>query len=262
MGREFAECSKGRRVSYSLYSPSDYRATDLVTGWDGTRFRVEGLEEGRDRFRVRIPGRINILNALPAISLAVELGLPYEIVAKGIENVTSVTGRFETVDLGQPFRVVVDYAHTDAALQNLLDSLSELEHERIITVFGCGGDRDKSKRPRMGRVVTSGSDVSILTSDNPRKEDPGAIIEDVLKGVKRRKRKGGRFFIEPDRRKAIFKALRMAGPGDVVLVAGKGHETYQDLGNEIIPFDDREVVEEALRESGFGFGDHGHDNIR
>jgi UDP-N-acetylmuramoyl-L-alanyl-D-glutamate--2,6-diaminopimelate ligase len=161
-----------------------------------------------------------------------------------------VPGRFERIDLGQPFLVVVDYAHTDDALRNLLATAKELNTTgRIITLFGCGGDRDRTKRPLMGEAAGRASDIVVLTSDNPRSEDPLLIINDAIVGVQRTKAK---FLVEPDRERAIQIALDQARAGDIVLLAGKGHETSQVLRDRSIEFDDREVARRILRQSGFG----------
>ena len=157
--------------------------------------------------------------------------------------------QFERVDVGQPFMVVVDYAHTDDALRNLISIARGLTTKRVITLFGCGGDRDRSKRPLMGMAAAELSDTVVLTSDNPRSEDPLGIMNDAMVGIRRFDTP---LIIEPDREKAIRRAIESAGPGDILLIAGKGHETYQTLKDKIIPFDDREVARKILK--GFGYG--------
>ena len=195
-------------------------------------------------------GRINVYNILAAIGAGVALNLSPEVTAAGIAQLSSVPGRFERIDLGQPFLVVVDYAHTDDALGNLLSTAKELNPAgRIITLFGCGGDRDRAKRPLMGEAAGRSSDVVVLTSDNPRSEDPLLIINDAIVGVQRTKAK---FVVEPDRERAIEIALDQARPGDIVLLAGKGHETSQVLRDRIIDFDDREMARRILRQRGYG----------
>jgi UDP-N-acetylmuramoyl-L-alanyl-D-glutamate--2,6-diaminopimelate ligase len=171
------------------------------------------------------------------------------VIAGGIAALPAVPGRFERVDEGQPFLVVVDYAHTDDALRNTIATARALTGKRVITLFGCGGDRDRAKRPLMGQAAAEASDFVVLTSDNPRSEDPLAIINDALVGIRRLDTP---HLIEADREKAIRRAIESAGPGDVVILAGKGHETYQDLGSRRIHFDDREVAGSVLR--GFGYG--------
>ena len=169
------------------------------------------------------------------------LGIEPQAIATGVEHVTGVPGRFEAVDEGQPFTVLVDYAHTPEALENVLTEAREITAGRLVCVFGCGGDRDRSKRPLMGDVVARLADSAIVTSDNPRSEDPQAIIDEILAGM------SGDPEVEPDREAAIASALERAGEGDVVVIAGKGHEQGQEFADRIVPFDDREVVRETLR---------------
>ncbi len=205
---------------------------------------------GKIEVRSPLVGRINVYNILAAIGAGVALGLGREIIAAGIAQLASVPGRFERIDAGQPFLVVVDYAHTDDALRNLMSTAKELHADgRIITMFGCGGDRDRTKRPLMGEAAGHSSDVVVLTSDNPRSEDPLLIINDAIVGVQRTKAK---VLVEPDRERAIEIALDQARPGDIVLLAGKGHETSQVLRDRSIEFDDREVARRMLRRRGYG----------
>jgi UDP-N-acetylmuramoyl-L-alanyl-D-glutamate--2,6-diaminopimelate ligase len=171
------------------------------------------------------------------------------MIARGLAACGAVPGRFERVREGQPVLVVVDYAHTDDALRNSIQIARNLTGSRVITVFGCGGDRDRSKRPLMGMAAAELSDVVVLTSDNPRSEDPLGIMNDAMVGIRRFDTP---YIVEPDRERAIQKALEQAGPDDVVLIAGKGHETYQTLKDSTVPFDDREVARKILR--GFGYG--------
>ena len=176
-----------------------------------------------------------------------------EAIVRGVETLTRVPGRFERVDCKQPFTVVVDYAHTDDALRNLTALAREFvdragHKARVITVFGCGGDRDRAKRPLMGEAAGRGSDFAVLTSDNPRSEDPLAIINDAMVGLQR---SGAKYRVEPDRRKAITLAIHEAGPGDIVLIAGKGHEKVQVTRDGPIPFDDVEVAQQVLRAAGY-----------
>jgi UDP-N-acetylmuramoyl-L-alanyl-D-glutamate--2,6-diaminopimelate ligase len=193
-------------------------------------------------------GRINVYNILAACGTGLSYGLPAEIIARGIANCRAVPGRFERVDEGQPFVVVVDYAHTDDALRNVISMARGLQPKRVVTLFGCGGDRDRTKRPIMGQVAAELSDLVVLTSDNPRSEDPLDIMNDVLVGIRR---KDTPCLVEPDRAAAIRRAIGEARPGDILILAGKGHETYQIVKDRTIPFDDREVAREVLR--GFGY---------
>ena len=192
-------------------------------------------------------GRINLLNILAAAGAALSYGVPLPTIVQGISACGAVPGRFERVDAGQPFLVVVDYAHTPDALRNAILIARELSGARIITLFGCGGDRDRAKRPLMGMAAAELSDYVVLTSDNPRSEDPIGIMNDALVGLRRFDTPHS---IEPDRGKAIRLAIRQALAGDVVLLAGKGHETYQILKDRNMHFDDREEARQALRELG------------
>ncbi len=225
----FAECGSPKVITYGIEHPADV---------------MPGTVEDRSP----LAGRPNLYNRLAATAAGLALELPRHAIEEGLAALKSVPGRFEGVDQGQPFRVFVDYAHTDDALRNVLATARGLGPRRLITVFGCGGDRDRTKRPLMGKVAASLSDLTVITSDNPRSEDPHAIIEDALKGVRDT---GHPYRVEADRAKAIALALREAQPGDVVVIAGKGHETYQVIGAQTIHFDDREVAREVLREMGF-----------
>jgi UDP-N-acetylmuramoyl-L-alanyl-D-glutamate--2,6-diaminopimelate ligase len=190
---------------------------------------------------LRLRGRFNVLNALGAAAAARVLGIGNDAIRTGLEAVEGVPGRFEEVSEGQPFTVLVDYSHTPDSLENALGAARALGDGRLMCVFGCGGDRDREKRPLMGRVATERADLAIVTSDNPRSEDPGEIIAEVVAGAV------GEVVVEPDRRAAIELAVEAAAPGDVVLVAGKGHEQGQEIGGVVLPFDDREVARDALR---------------
>jgi UDP-N-acetylmuramoyl-L-alanyl-D-glutamate--2,6-diaminopimelate ligase len=192
----------------------------------------------------RLRGRFNIENILGAAAAGRLLGIESSAIAAGIENLDGVPGRFESVDEGQPFTVLVDDAHTPEALENVLRAARELDAGRVLCVFGCGGDRDRGKRPIMGRIAGRLADIAIVTSDNPRSEEPRAIIDEIVAGAE------GALEIEPDRREAIVRAVEEARPGDVVLIAGKGHEQGQQFRDRTVPFDDREVAREALRRLG------------
>ncbi len=193
-------------------------------------------------------GRANLLNILAATATTVGLGIPAEKIQKGLSGLTVVPGRFEKIDEGQPFLVIVDYAHTDDALRNVLEAARNLAGKRLIVVFGCGGERDRTKRPIMGEVAGRLSDLPVLTSDNPRSEDPILIMNDVLVGLQRT---GKPYIAEVDREAAIQKAIAQAREGDVVILAGKGHETYQVLRDKTVPFDDRQVARRVLNGMGF-----------
>ena len=193
-------------------------------------------------------GKINVYNILAACGAGLSYGVAPEVIAQGIGNLRAVPGRFERVDEGQPFVVVVDYAHTDDALRNVIAVARGLNPKRVITLFGCGGDRDRAKRPLMGQAAAEASDFVVLTSDNPRSEDPLTIMNDALVGIRRT---DVAHVVEPDRAAAIARALKEAREGDIVILAGKGHETYQVLKDKTIDFDDRKVAREVLR--GYGY---------
>ncbi|HLH39126.1 MAG TPA: UDP-N-acetylmuramoyl-L-alanyl-D-glutamate--2,6-diaminopimelate ligase [Bryobacteraceae bacterium] len=223
---------------------SQIRAEGVRGDFSGLHFELV-FEGARQSIESRLNGRINVMNILAAAGAALSYGLNLETIAKGVAACRAVPGRFETIDEGQPFGVVVDYAHTDDALRNVIQVARELARGRVITLFGCGGDRDRSKRPLMGMAAAELSDFVVLTSDNPRSEDPLDIMNDAMVGIRRYDTP---HVAEPDREKAIRIAIGEAKPGDVVLLAGKGHETYQVLKDRTIHFDDRETARAVLRE--------------
>jgi UDP-N-acetylmuramoyl-L-alanyl-D-glutamate--2,6-diaminopimelate ligase len=192
-------------------------------------------------------GKANLYNIGAAIGVGIALGVSADAIVNGIEDLSCVPGRFEPVIAGQPFHVIVDYAHTDDALEKVLKSAREITKGRLIVVFGCGGERDRTKRPVMGEVAARESDYAVITSDNPRSEDPAQIIREIEAGMQ-----GVEHRVELDRRQAIRLALSQARQGDTVVIAGKGHETYQTIGMTTQPFDDRLVAEELLHELNFG----------
>jgi UDP-N-acetylmuramoyl-L-alanyl-D-glutamate--2,6-diaminopimelate ligase len=225
-------------------SAADLRGEIIKTDLNGTDFRVTFRGKAYDA-RVRLPGRHNVENALAAGAAMLGLDHSPENVFNGIAALRAVPGRLESISEGQDFHVFVDYAHTDSALENILKLLGSLPHKRIITVVGCGGDRDKGKRGPMGIAACRGSDLAIFTSDNPRSESPSAILEDIEAGVRGAHLQNYKIVV--DRAEAIAGAVAKARAGDVVLIAGKGHEDYQILADRTIPFDDREVARAALK---------------
>lgn len=232
--------------TYAIQKPADIRAENVRLALSGTRFTA-ATPHGKFPIESRLVGEHNVYNILAAIGVGLHEGLSPEIIQRGITSVVNVPGRFERVEAGQDFTVVVDYAHTDDALLRLLTAAQALKTGRIITVFGCGGDRDRGKRPKMGRVAARFSDVVFLTSDNPRSEDPAAILREIEVGVREAlTEKRIRYEVIADRRAAIEAAVREAKSGDTVLIAGKGHEDYQIVGSARLHFDDREVARAAL----------------
>jgi UDP-N-acetylmuramoyl-L-alanyl-D-glutamate--2,6-diaminopimelate ligase len=245
--RKISLASGTQKLSYGLKSGADLRAENVDAGFHGLRFDVRH-PGGRQHIESKLCGLINVYNLLAGFGAGLSLGLSAEEAAAGLASCEAVPGRFERVDEGQPFLVVVDYAHTDDALRNTIATARALKPRRVITLFGCGGDRDRAKRPLMGGAAAELSDFVIVTSDNPRSEDPLSIINDALVGVRR---SDTPHVVEPDREKAIRRAIEEAGKGDIVLLAGKGHETYQVLKDRVIDFDDRLAARRALRSFGY-----------
>jgi UDP-N-acetylmuramoyl-L-alanyl-D-glutamate--2,6-diaminopimelate ligase len=233
--------------------PADYRAAGIEFDSSGSRFRCLA-PGGEVEVSLPLPGHFNVENALAAIAAADALGIPPDGSAAALARASRVPGRFEPVAEGQPFTVLVDYAHTPDSLENVLRAARRLGPGQLVCVFGCGGDRDREKRPLMGRIGAELSDLCVVTSDNPRSEDPDAIIAAILDGIAGGADAEG-VVVEPDRRSAIRLALEAAGDGDTVVIAGKGHEQGQEFeGGRKIPFDDREVAREELRGLAAGAG--------
>jgi UDP-N-acetylmuramoyl-L-alanyl-D-glutamate--2,6-diaminopimelate ligase len=236
-----------RPITYAVNRPADITPGQLSFSLDGLDFEAR-TPRGTLQIRSALVGRPNVYNILAAVSTATALDLSVDAIERGVATLTGVPGRFQLVSSPvDELTVVVDYAHTDDALRNLLETARSLARGRVITVFGCGGDRDRAKRPLMGAVTGRLSDVIVLTSDNPRSEDPEQIIEEIRRGITADTRRDA---LQPmtvvDRRAAIEKAIELASPGDLVLIAGKGHETYQIVGSRVLPFDDAVVARDAL----------------
>lgn len=253
-GQQLARISKQRGSQVFTYgwSSGDFHAEAVEISSRGTRFDLVTPQQTIPIFSPLI-GKVNVYNILAAAGSAFCRGCNREAIAAGVAALTRVPGRFERVDCGQPFTVVIDYAHTDDALRNLIALAREFVQQagqkgRVITVFGCGGDRDRAKRPLMGEAAGRGSDFVVLTSDNPRSEDPLAIMNDAKVGLQR---SAAKYAMEPDRRAAIALAIREAAPGDIALIAGKGHEKVQVFREGSIPFDDVKVAREALAQAGY-----------
>jgi len=222
------------------------RASGLNSGADGSRF-VLSCAGKKVKVKSRLPGTHNVVNALAAAGAAVALGIDAATIAEGIGRLEAVPGRLEAVQWDGPFQVLVDYAHTHDALGNVLRAVRAITEKELIVVFGCGGDRDKTKRAKMAAQASALADKIFVTSDNPRTEEPKEIIRQIMVGISRQARRHTQ--VIADRREAIQAALGTAGPGDVVLVAGKGHERYQIVGEERRPFDDRQVAAKWLKKN-------------
>lgn len=243
---DYAKLTSAQVVTYGIDADADVRAESIRFSSKGTSFRCVTFRGELD-FHLKLVGKFNVYNALAAITAALLENLPLEGIKTSLESVNSVEGRMEVVDAGQPFLVLVDYAHTPDGLENALAAIAQFAEGSIYCVFGCGGDRDRTKRPLMGRVAAAYSDYVLVTSDNPRTEDPVRIVEDILPGLTEAGYAPDRFEAIIDRRVAIGRAIAKAGPLDVVLIAGKGHETYQDIMGVKHDFDDREVARDAIR---------------
>jgi UDP-N-acetylmuramoyl-L-alanyl-D-glutamate--2,6-diaminopimelate ligase len=236
-----------RPVTYAMKKPADVTPGPLSLSLDGVTFEAR-TPQGGVAVHSRLVGRPNVYNILAAVAATAALGVPLDAIERGISTLDGVPGRFERVSTSHDeVTVIVDYAHTDDALRNLLETARPLATRNLITVFGAGGDRDRTKRPLMGMVAARLSNVVVITSDNPRTEDPNRIIEEVNRGAQPETRQGGAHVVTiVDRREAILHAIARAAAGDVVLIAGKGHEKYQDIGGQAQPFDDAAVAREGL----------------
>ncbi|MED4585993.1 UDP-N-acetylmuramoyl-L-alanyl-D-glutamate--2,6-diaminopimelate ligase [Brevibacillus choshinensis] len=239
----YATVTPARVITYGIDRAADVHATDIEITSKGTSFTVQ-THVGNVRMNLKLMGKFNVYNALAATAVALAEGISLEAIKNSLEEVAGVNGRFESVDAGQPFAVLVDYSHTPDSLENALMTIKEFAKQRIFCIVGCGGDRDRTKRPIMAQIATKYADRSVLTSDNPRSEEPQAIINDMLAGLSGVSQE--RFTAVTDRREAIKFAVSQAQPGDVILIAGKGHETYQIIKDQVLPFDDREVAREAI----------------
>jgi UDP-N-acetylmuramoyl-L-alanyl-D-glutamate--2,6-diaminopimelate ligase len=241
-GRRLLVAPEVPTTTFAIDTAADLRATGVEVDPRGISFRVDGT-----LVRSALRGRFNVWNCLGAIAAADALGIARADAARALGSLTGVPGRMETIEEGQDFLVVVDYAHTPDSILGVLRGARPLAAGRLIVVFGCGGDRDRAKRPLMGEAATSAADLTFVTSDNPRHEDPLAIIGEIVPGAEAG---GGAYVVEPDRRAAIGRAIREATSGDVIVIAGKGHETVQEIGDERVAFDDREIARAALRTTG------------
>jgi UDP-N-acetylmuramoyl-L-alanyl-D-glutamate--2,6-diaminopimelate ligase len=235
LAEELADAHRAPLITFGLEAPAEVRAEHLEVTPEGSRLRAGGVA-----VETKLRGEFNVENVLAAVAIGLLLDLDEEAIAAGIAQVEEIPGRFEPIDAGQPFAVLVDYAHTPDSLETVLRAARGLTQGRVLVVFGAGGDRDRRKRAAMGTIAAELADIAIVTSDNPRSEDPLAIIQDVLQGA------GLDVEIDPDRRTAIERAVSLAEEGDVLVIAGKGHEQGQEVAGVLHPFDDRDVAREAL----------------
>lgn len=244
-GKRAEKIFKDKKViTYGIDSEADITATDIKIDANGTSFKLKYRNQVKN-VKLHLPGKFNVYNALGCIGAAIALEVPLDIAISGLEDLLSVPGRSEKVVSKKGFTVVIDYAHTPDGIENILKSAREYTNGRLITLFGCGGDRDKGKRPLMGKAAGELSDFCVVTSDNPRSEEPMAIINDILPGINAT---GCKYVIIEDRREAIKFAINNAKHGDVIVIAGKGHEKYQILKDKTIEFDEKAIVEEFLEE--------------
>jgi UDP-N-acetylmuramoyl-L-alanyl-D-glutamate--2,6-diaminopimelate ligase len=242
-GQRLIQMVPGRSITYGIRETADARAVDIRISPTGVQFTVES-PWGVFPLSLPLAGLFNVYNALAAVCVALEKGLTPQVVADVLARVPGVPGRFERIDRGQDYTVIVDYAHTPDGLENVLRAARQVAPGRVIAVFGCGGDRDRKKRPLMGAISARHADYTVLTSDNPRSEEPLSIIADIERGYRRVRPDG--YVVVPDRREAIRHACAAARPGDIVVIAGKGHENYQLVGNQRLEFDDRREVAAIL----------------
>lgn len=241
------QATKTRAITYGIHERADLQATNIKIEANGAKLAITG-SFGEMLLNLKITGEFNVYNVLAAVGAAQAEGIDGGIIKCALENFVSVPGRFELVNAGQPFSVIVDYAHTPDGLENILRTAAQFAEKRIIVVFGCGGDRDRTKRPIMGKIAAQYANIVIATSDNPRTEEPEAILHEIEIGIKEGLREGTEYTVVTDRRQAIARALHLAKPQDIVIIAGKGHETYQILKDRTIPFDDREIAREIIKE--------------
>ncbi|KMJ58540.1 UDP-N-acetylmuramoylalanyl-D-glutamate--2,6-diaminopimelate ligase [Bacillus sp. LL01] len=237
----FRRTTAAQVITYGIYQKSDIMAKNVVTSAKGTSFDLV-YDNKSIPIKLKMVGQFSVYNVLAAISASYVSDIPMETIIPVVERMTGVPGRFEAIEGGQDFTVIVDYAHTPDSLENVLKTTKQLSQNQIYCIIGCGGDRDRAKRPLMAAVAVNYANKAIFTSDNPRSEDPVQIFNDMKSGVLNRT-----YEIVEDRRKAIFKAIDLAKEGDVVLIAGKGHETYQVIGDRVLEFDDRKIALEAIQ---------------
>ena len=247
-GQAIAKKNKGEAITYGLEKGADFRAEDIEIDLKGVNYKLRTRGDSLD-ISLNLTGRFNVYNSLAAIAAVASMGYSLLDIKKSLKEASRVPGRFQSVEAGQDFGVIVDYAHTPDGMENVLQTAQDLACGRVIVVFGCGGDRDRDKRPMMGKLGIKLAELAVITSDNPRSEKPAAIIEEILAGVRELEAsKGEDYLVVENRREAIKKAISLANKEDIVLIIGKGHETYQDFGDRVIDFDDKKVAKEILQE--------------
>ena len=242
----FERVTSAQVITYGIDREADVRATNIRITSQGTTLTVESFK-GTIDLQLKLVGKFNVYNVLASIAVGLIEGISLEALKTSLEEVNGVDGRFESVNEGQDYAVLVDYAHTPDSLENVLKTVKEFAKGNVICVFGAGGDRDKTKRPIMGKIAVQYSDYVVATSDNPRTEDPEAILQDIIAGIQEVNTELNKYKAVVDRKEAIEYAITMAQKDDVILIAGKGHETYQILNDQVIHFDDREIAREAIR---------------
>ena len=243
-----AEMTRVPIITYGLENEADVKAEQVEVTSLGVKFLLKYTDQ-KIPVKLKLTGLFNVYNSLAAISVGLVEGLPIEGIIASLEKIAGIPGRFESINKGSDYAVIVDYSHTPDSLENCLKTVKEFTQGRIISVFGCGGDRDRTKRPVMGEVAGRYSDLAIVTSDNPRTEHPEAIIDEIIPGLEK-SAKNKRYLRIADRKEAIFRAVQEAKPNDIIIIAGKGHEDYQIIGKQVLHFNDREVAQEALRQTG------------
>lgn len=242
--QDFIRGTGANLITYGINKDADVKAINVQFSLKGSQFTVLHQAQSFD-VKMQLIGRFSVYNALAAIAYGLQEGIPAHVIKMALEKVSGVAGRFEQVDCGQDFTVIVDYAHTPDGLENILKTAREISQNRLITVFGCGGDRDKTKRPQMGKIAARYSDFCVVTSDNPRYEDPEAIIDDIIPGLQ--EIEDSHYAKIIDRREAIHQAIILARKEDLIVIAGKGHESYQLVKEQVLDFDDRQIASEFLK---------------
>ena len=244
--QDLAEMTRVPIITYGLENEADVKAEQVEITSAGVKYLLRYTDQ-KIPVKLKLTGLFNVYNSLAAIAVGLVEGIPIERIIASLEKTAGIPGRFESINSGSDYAVIVDYSHTPDSLENCLKTAQELVQGRIITVFGCGGDRDRTKRPVMGEVAGRYSDLAIVTSDNPRTEDPEDIIAEIIPGLE----KGTKSYLRiTDRKEAIYRAVQEAKSDDIIIIAGKGHEDYQLIGEQVLHFDDREVAQEALRQAG------------